>query len=447
MAMTGLDIYKLLPKTNCRDCGFATCLAFAMALAQKRSTIDRCPHVPAQAKDTLDNASRPPIRLVTIGTGDSKLEIGGELVMHRHEQKFYHAAIIGVLVEDTLIDAEIDVLLGKIRSLRFERVGQKMGVDLVCVRNSSHYRNKLVNTVRRAASVPGLHIAICADDASYVAEALKECAGTRPLLVCGEKARLEDFTGIAKANALPLAVTAATLEDAAIAAEKAKASGVDDIVLNISSRGVARRIMDFTYARRAALRKSFRPLGYPVMAFTEEVDSDLELAEAVSYVAKYASIVVVRNTDSGFMLPLLTARQDIYQDPQKPVQVEPKLYEIGKVTRQSPVLVTTNFSITYFTVAGEIEASKAGTYLICTDAEGMSVLTAWAAEKFTAERIREAMEKCGVSGMVDHRTITIPGYVSVLSGKLEDVTSWKVSVGPKEASGITSYLRAWKPKT
>jgi len=299
--------------------------------------------------------------------------------------------------------------------------------------------------VRKVEAAANINLAIYSDNAEHVAEVLKICPGKRPLIICGGKSSLNDFIKLAKVNDLPLAVTAETLDEAAALTEKAKSGGVEEIVINTSASGIARRIQDFTYARRAALKKTFRPLGYPVMAFTEANDSDLELAEAVSYVAKYASVVIVRNIEREFVFPLLVARQDIFQDPQKPVQVEPKIYEIGKVSKHSPVLVTTNFSITYFTVASEVESSKVPSYIICTDAEGMSVLTAWAAEKFTAEKIAEALRKSGIEKMVEHRTITIPGYVAVLSGKLEELSTWKVSVGPREASGITAFLRNWKP--
>lgn len=444
MALTGLDIYKLLPKTNCKDCGFATCLAFAMALAQKKISLDKCPHVSAQAKEALESASQPPVKLVTIGSGATKLETGNETVMYRHEQKFFHQTGIGILVEDTMTDAEIDAAITKINALTFERVGQTIGVDLVCVKNTSKYKNKLVNAVRKVEAATRLNLAICGDNAKTVADALKLCKERRPLIICGNNAPLDDFIALVKDNDVPLAVTVRTLDEAAAATEKAKNGGVSEIVINFNTGAIARRIQDFTYARRAALKNAFRPLGYPFMAFTEAGDSDLELAEAISYVAKYAGIVIVKNMEKDFIFPLLVARQDIYQDPQKPVQVEPKVYEIGKVTKDSPVLVTTNFSITYFTVAGEVEASKVPTYIICAASEGMSVLTAWAAEKFTAEKIAQTIKDFGVEKMVDHRTITIPGYVAVLSGKLEEASSWKVSVGPREASGITAYLRAWK---
>ena len=445
MALSGLDIYKLLPKTNCKDCGFATCLAFAMALAQKKASLDKCPHVSAQAKEALESASQPPIKLVTIGAGEAKFEVGNETVMYRHEQKFYHPAAIGFLIEDTLDEAEITKMAARMNALKFERVGQTIGANLICIKNSSKFRNKFLTTVAAVTATSKLALALLADDAVTMAEALKLCKDKRPLIICGEAGSLDDFIKLAKENSVPLAITCKGVDEAAQATDKAKKNGVDEIIINIAGKSLSKRIQDLTYIRRSALKKNFRPLGFPAMVITEEASPDLELAEAISYVAKYAGIVIVRNFEKEQVLPLLVVRQDIYQDPQKPVQVEPKIYEIGKVTKDSPVLVTTNFSITYFTVAGEVESSKVPSYIICCDSEGMSVLTAWAAEKFTADKIADTLKKGGIEGIVSHRKVTIPGYVSVLSGKLEEISGWKISVGPREASGIPNYLRNWKP--
>ena len=444
MALSGLDIYKLLPKTNCKDCGFATCLAFAMALAQKKTSLYKCPHITAQAKDALESAAQPPIKLVTIGTGVKKIEIGNEMVMYRHEQKFYHPAAIGFLIEDTASDSDIDKKIAEIKKLEFERVGQTISANLICVRNSSGNKEKLLSVVKRIAAGTDLCIAIEGADPVAASEAVKLIKDRRPLIICADAKALTEFAKIAKDNKVPLAITCSSLEEAAQVTDALKKAGVDEIVINLSERNLSKKIQGFTYARRAALKKNFRLLGYPILVFTGSADPSLELAEAVSYVLKYAGIVIVKNTDKDFVFPLLVARQDVYQDPQKPVQVEPKIYEIGKVTKDSPVAVTTNFSITYFTVAGEVESSKVPTYIVCCDSEGMSVLTAWAAEKFTAERIADMLKKSGIEGIVSHKKVIIPGYVSVLSGKLEEVSGWKVSVGPKEASGIPNYLRNWK---
>jgi len=415
-----------------------------MALAQKRISLDKCPHVTAQAKDALESASQPPIKLVTIGSGDNKLEIGNETVMYRHEQKFYHPTGIGFLIDDTLKDAELDDRLGRIKTLAFERVGLPIKPDLICIKNTSNDKAAYINTLKKASAASGLNIILYTKDAATLEDALKIVKDRRPLIFWDGTGDIDAFLKAAKEYSLPIAITCADLDEASKLTDKVKKAGVEEIVINVKEGAITKKIQLFTYIRRAALKKNFRPLGYPVIVFTDSTDGPSELCEAVTYITKYAGIVVVKNIDKEFVLPLLVARQDIYTDPQKPVQVEPKLYEIGKVTPNSPVIVTTNFSITYFTVAGEVEASKVPTYIICCDSEGMSVLTAWAAEKFTAEKIADSLKSTGIEGKVAHKKVTIPGYVSVLSGKLEEISGWKVSVGPKEASGIPVYLRNWK---
>jgi len=415
-----------------------------MALVQKKVSLDKCPHVTEKAREALESASQPPIKLVTIGSGDRRIEIGNETVMYRHEQKFFHPAAIGFLVEDSEGEAGIAAAVSKINALKFERVGQEINVNLICVENSSKKKDVFVSAVKKTASSSDLCIALLGNDAEAVREAIAICKDRRPLVICDETSLLDKFIALAKEFNVPLAVSCKDPDEAACLTDKIKKAGVDEIVINIKGKGLAGRIQDFTFMRRTALKKNFRPLGYPVMAFTESIEPYMELAEAVSYAAKYAGIVIMKNTDKEFVFPLLVARQDIYQDPQKPVQVEPKIYEIGKVTKDSPVLVTTNFSITYFTVAGEVEASKVPSYIVSCDSEGMSVLTAWAAEKFTAETITDFLKKCGIEDRVSHRKVVIPGYVSVLSGKVEELSGWKVAVGPREASGITNFLRSYK---
>jgi acetyl-CoA decarbonylase/synthase complex subunit gamma len=415
-----------------------------MALAQKKASLDKCPHVSAQAKDALESAAQPPIKLVTVGIGDRKIEIGNETVMYRHEQKFYHPAAIGFVIEDSWSDDEIVKTTASINALTFERVGQKIGVNIICVKNSSKYQNKFVSAVKKVSAKSDLALALCSQDAASMAEALSVVKDSRPLVVCEAGADTGAFAKLAKDNKVPLAVTCANLDDIAAATEKAKAAGVDEIVINVDQKNIAKRVQIYTYIRRMALKKNTRSLGYPIIAFTESADHEAELAEAVTYILKYAGIVIIKNVSADFVFPALVSRQDIYNDPQKPVQVEPKVYEIGKVTKDSPLLVTTNFSITYFTVAGEVESSKVPSYIVCCDSEGMSVLTAWAAEKFTAERIADSLKKFGAESLVSHNNVVIPGYVAVLSSKLEEVTGRNVMVGPREASGLPGYLRGLK---
>ncbi|OGW83706.1 MAG: hypothetical protein A2987_05090 [Omnitrophica bacterium RIFCSPLOWO2_01_FULL_45_10] len=443
MALSGLDIYKLLPKTNCKECGYATCLAFAMALAQKKVSLDVCPRVTEQAKASLESASQPPMKLVTIGGGENALQIGNEVVMFRHEQKFYHPTGIGFIMEDTLKPDEANARLGKINELKFERVGQVINVDIVALANRSQDKFKFLELVKTAAQGTKLNIILISDSVDALKEAAQLLKDRRPLLMSAGT-ELDKVTAIAKENDLPLVVKGKTLEEIAASTEKAKSQGISEMVLLFDEPNLSKRMQLYTLARRSALKKNTRPLGYPLIAFTTFDNAEEEMEEAISYVTRYANIVILKNIERDSVLPLLVARQDIYTDPQKPVQVEPKIYEIGKVTKESPVIVTTNFSITYFTVSGEVESSKVPTYIIACDAEGMSVLTAWAAEKFTAERIAGALKKSGIEEKVSHKKVAIPGYVAVLSGKLEELSGWTVQVGPREASALPAFLKSWR---
>lgn len=445
MALSGLEIYKRLPKTNCKKCGFATCLAFAMQLAAKKVSLDKCPTVSEEAKQLLDSAAQPPVKLVTIGTGESRLEIGNETVMFRHEQKFFHPCGIGFQIEDTTAAAALDKKMAAIIALSFERIGQMIAPDFVCVKNSSGSSGTFVKVVETVAGKAGnLKLLLWSESAEPLRAALGVCKDRRPLIVGAKKDTVSAFAALAKEFNVPMSITASSLDEAAELTQKAKSAGVEEIVLDLKRTSLTDTIEENTLARRMALKKNHRSLGYPLMTITEKTEKYQELAEAVSHIAKYSSIVVVKNTESDFVLPLLVARQDIYTDPQKPVQVEAKVYEVGKVTKDSPVVITTNFSITYFTVLGEVESSKVPSFIIPCDTEGMSVLTAWAAEKFTSESIDAALKKFNVASLISHKHIVIPGYVAVLSGKIEEDSGWKVSVGPKEASGLPNYLKSWK---
>ena len=294
MALSGLDIYKLLPKTNCKDCGFATCLAFAMALAQKKVSLDKCPHITANAREALESAAQPPIKLVTIGTGSHKIEIGNETVMYRHEQKFYHPSAIGFLVEDAFSDADIGKAISDIKKLEFERVGQVISANLICIRNSSKNKEKFISAVKKVAASTDLCIALDSSDPAAMAEAAKAVKGRRPLIISPDAKSAPEFAKIAKENNAPLAVTCTSLDEVAQMTDAVKKAGIEEVVINLNEKSPSRKIQGFTYARRAALKKNFRALGYPVLAFTQQADPSLELAEAISYILKYAGIVIMK---------------------------------------------------------------------------------------------------------------------------------------------------------
>ena len=440
MALTGLEIYKQLPKTNCKECGLPTCLAFAMKMATKQILLDKCPHVTPQAKAALESASRPPIQLVTIGTGENEIKIGNETQLFRHEEKFHRPAAVAVRISDTLEDDAIAQRAEAIGKLVFERVGTQIRVNLVAVDNQSGDAGRFEKAVKLAAEKSGLGCVLMSATAANLKKGAEALGNSRPLLYISDPAEATAAAAVAKDNGCPLAVRADGLEALAELTPRIAEAGVEEIVLDPGTRDLKATLEALTQIRRLSL-KSFRPLGYPAIAFTTAEDPTMQAVEASTYIAKYGGVVVTDAADPWQMLPVLTTRQDIYIDPQKPVAVEPKLNAVGDVGEDSPVLVTTNFSLSYYSVEGEVEASRIPAYVLAVDTEGTSVLTAWASDKFNAETITKALKDSKVEEKISHRKLIIPGFVAVLSAGVEDESGWSVLVGPKEASGIPGYLK------
>jgi acetyl-CoA decarbonylase/synthase complex subunit gamma len=440
MALSGLDIYKLLPKTNCKECGFPTCLAFAMQLAKKAVSIDKCPSITAGSKSALEQASQPPIRLVSIGAGDSRFDIGNETVLFRHEEKFRNPCGIGFIIDDSESDSQIKAKVDKINSLSFERVGQAIRVNCVAIKQNGNAKRfgQAVAVVIKNTQLP---LVLMASDAAALKDGLDAAKDKKPLIYCVSKDNLQEFAQLAKEYNAPVVACASDLDGISGLTQELNKLGVSDIVLDTGRKKMADKLWDLTQIRRLALKKSNRSLGYPVCVIVENPDPYAEAMEAATYILKYAGLVLMRSIENWQAYSLLTLRQNIYTDPQKPLQIEPKLYEIGKVTEKSPVLVTTNFSLSYFTVLGEVESSKVPSYILSVDTEGQSVLTAWASEKFTPEKISDTLKKLGVKDKASKSDLVIPGYVAVMSGDLEEQSGWKIVVGPKEASGIPSFLK------
>jgi len=441
MGLTGIDIFKHLPKTNCKECGLPTCLAFAMKLAQKQASLDQCPHVSEEAKLALAGASAPPIKLVTIGAGERKLEIGNETVLFRHDETFYHPNGIAVTVDASLPAAELESRLAAVGNISFERVGQQLRLDLVALRGQGE---GFVAAAKTAAEKSALPVVLMNEDPEAIGQALAFYPGKRPLIYAATSENVGGMAPLAKQHGCPLAVRGSDLASLAELSQKAQAAGAADLVLDSGARAPAQVLADQTAIRRAAIRKRFRPLGFPTMAFTQAADPAEEAVQAAGYILKYSGIVVLSNLEAWELLPLVTVRQNVYTDPQKPIQIEEGIYQIGTPDEASPVLVTTNFSLTYFTVEGDVEASRVPAWVVVVNTEGTSVLTAWAAEKFTAEIIAQKVRDFDVGAKVKHRKLIIPGHVAVLSGKLEDELGqeWKVIVGPRESSGIPSFFRS-----
>ncbi len=443
MALTGLDIYKLLPKTNCGECKSPTCLAFAMRVAQKQAAVEECPHVTDEAKDQLGAASAPPIQLVAIGAGDAKVEVGNETVLFRHEETFHHPCGVAVTVSDADSEGDIAARVDKIVHLIFERVGTRIAVDMVCVNNDSGDPAKFAAATKIVADKCPTALILNSENPDALKAALDVCADKRPLLYGATADNCDAVAALAKEKDCPVGAKADGLEALAELTQKISGAGVKEIIVDPGTRGLRETLESLTQIRRYALRKSFRPLGYSQIAFATGGDDPMQtVLSAVTYVAKYAGIVVTDAIEPWQLMPLLTARQNIYTDPRSPIQVESGIHRVGEPGPDAPLLLTTNFSLTYYTVEGDVESSKIPTNILVVDTEGTSVLTAWAAEKFTSEQIAAAMKKSEVEAIAPHKKVIIPGLVAVESGKLQEETGWEIIVGPKESSGLPSYLKA-----
>ena len=440
MALSGLDIYKLLPKTNCRQCGLATCLAFAMQLAKKALPIEKCPFVSLEAKNTLEAQALPPIKLITLGNNELKFDIGNETVMFRHEEKFRNPTGVGFIINDNQSDSQIKEQLKEINQLKFERVGQALSVNLVAIKQVKDGARYL-EAAKLLLDNTALPIMLMSSDLVALKQAAIISQKRKPLLYSADQENFAQIGAIAKELQLPLVVTAQNIDQLSRITKELNGLGVSELILDSGIKPIADKIWDLTQLRRQALKKSNRALGYPSLAIIDKTDPYEEAIEAGAYIAKYAGIVLIKGLATWEVLSILTLRQNIYTDPQKPLQITPKLYPVGQVTPDSPVLITTNFSLSYYTVLGEVESSKIPAYILSIDTQGMSVLTAWAAEKFNAEVITKSLVSSGVKEIIKHKNLIIPGYVAMISGDLEDQSGYSIIVGPKEAAGIPAFLK------
>jgi acetyl-CoA decarbonylase/synthase complex subunit gamma len=442
MGLTAVDIFKHLPKTNCRDCGVPTCLAFAMKVAQKQASLEDCPHVTDEAKGALAGESAPPIRLVTVGAGERKLEIGQETVLFRHENTFQRPCGLAVMLDAGLDDTGVAAKLEHLKALEFDRVGMMLGISLVAVRGAGD-AERLATVAKQASDALGLPLVLMGASAAELTPAVTALKDARPLIHAANADNVDAMVALAKESGCPLVVQAADPGELCELTPKAVDAGVQDLILQTTGATNAAILEDQTVIRRAALNKKERRLGYPTLVVVEDDDPLDASTKAALAIAKYAGIVVLKNDTKPVLLAAVTARLNVYTDPQKPIQIEAKLYEVGEPTNASPVLVTTNFSLTYFTVEGDVSASKVPVWVVVVDTEGTSVLTAWASEKFSAESIAAAIKSSGVEEKVGHRSVMLPGGVAVLKAKLEDESGWTVQVGPRESSGLPTVLRNW----
>jgi len=447
MALTGIQIYKLLPKTNCKDCGVPTCLAFAMNLAAGKAELSACPHASEEAKAQLADASAPPIRQVKIGVGDRTLVIGGETVLFRHEKTFLNPPGIAVLVTDEMADNEVAGRLDRLKSLEYERVGLTLRANLVAVKSASGDAGRFQALSGQVKNQTDGGIVLMTQDPQTMKAGLEVCADRKPLVYAATPNNWEAMASLAKEKDCPLAVKGESLDQVSELTTKLTEKGLKDLVIDSGARGVRKAFEDQVFIRRSAILKKNRPLGFPTITFPCEMADDLmkETLIASMFVAKYGGIMVLSDLQGHSLFPLLLSRMNIYTDPQRPMATSTGIYEIGGPNESSPVLVTCNFSLTYFIVSGEIESSRVPAWLMVVDTEGLSVLTAWAAGKFVGDAVGMALKKSGIAEKIKHRKVIIPGYAAAISGDLEEeLGDWQVLIGPRESAHIPAYLKEWQ---
>ena len=445
MALTGLQIYKLLPQTNCKECGLPTCLAFAMKLAAKQAELAACPYVSESSKQQLEAAAQPPVRLITLSADGRKVSVCNEIVLFRHEKTFYNRPGIFVRIKDTDAPDKLAAKAKELEAFVVDYVGIKLQLDGIALENASGDAAKFAAAAEAVYGVAKMPLILIAKDAAAFEAALAKVSGAVPLLYAADASNWQAVAAVAKKAKAPLAIKGdGNLQNLSNLSEQVKGAGVEDIVLDPGARDFLGTLTLATQIRRLAIKKNFRPLGYPLIAFPGEGVSspDEEPVLAAQHIGKYAGFVVLDHFTQARAYALLVLRQNIYTDPQKPIQVKPGLYEINNPKPESPVLVTTNFSITYFSISNEVEGAGIPAWLLVADAEGMSVLTAWAAGKFDADRIAKGVKTTNVESKISRKRLVLPGAVAVLMGEVEEVLpGWQVEVGPREAVDAPAYLK------
>ncbi len=440
MALTGIQIYKLLPQTNCKECDFPTCLAFAMKLAAKQVELAKCPYVSEQSAVQLAEAAAPPVRPVTIQSNGHEVTGGNEVVLFRHNKKFVSQPGLFIRVFDDQSTEEIKAKVKPVSDYMVDYVGMDLSMGGITVQARGGDFIAAVKAVREVSSLPLILIG----PAEVIKGGLAQLKDERPLIGTATAENWEAMAALAVEFNVPLAIEAGNIDGMVDLVEKLESKDLKDFVLAPSQRTLIGTLTANTTIRRMALKENYHLLGFPIINFPGDIgDPVREVTLAMQAIGKYASFIVLDNFDPAIAYSLLVLRANIYTNPQEPIQVTPGIYEINNPGPEDPFLVTTNFSITYFSVANEVESMGIPAWLLVTDSEGMSVLTAWAAGKFDAEIIAKDAKRFNASEKVEKKRIILPGHTAVLSGELEEeMPDWEVKVGPKEAVDLPAFLKA-----
>ena len=458
--LSPIDVYKLLPKTNCKECGEKNCMAFATKLVGRDASLEKCPPLLTKehkkAYKQLMELLKPAIKEVVIGVGERAVKFGGKLVMYRHELTYFNPTAFAVDVTDELSEEEILDKTKRVEQFKFGYIGQTLKLDMIAVRSTSNDPDKFKATVRKVAENTNLPLILCSLNSNVLEAGLKVVSKCRPLLYAATKQNWKEMAELALIYNCPLTVFAPNnLKLLKSLTKTLLEYGVEDLVLDpctFPSDGLANTLNNFTMIRRAACKRGdellgFPLIGVPMVAWMERGKAPEEIAKwreaylAAMLIVRFADIIIMHNVDGWSLLPTVILRQNIYTDPRKPVAVEPGLKVFGAPDENSPVMFTTNFALTYYTVASDIESAKVDAYLLVVDSEGIAVDSAVAGRKLTAEKVADGLKASGVENKVKHRKLIIPGKAARLSGEIEEQSGWQVLVGPRDSSDIPKFLQ------
>lgn len=453
-----LEIYKLLPGTNTRDCGEESCMAFASKLIEREKKVDDCPHLAKEEyrekRLKLIELISPPVKELLIGTGERAVAVGGEEVMYRHELTFFNPTSFFIEIDDEMPRDELVKKVEEVDGFEFDRVGQTLRLQGIAVRGKSNDPAKFGEAVLHTTENTDLPLILCSYNPELLEVGLEIALDTRPLIYAATRENWEDVTNLALKYNCP--VVASSPGDVAGVMELTQdlmANGVENIILDVGtypSGDEFRKMMEnLVMMRRMAIESGVRPLGFPIIGvpMVTKLNGDDPLRAAMgevhlaaSLLLRYCDILVLSSMEVWSLLPLLTLRQNIYTDPRVPIQVEAGLRELGSPDEGSPVLLTSNFALTYYTVAADLESAKVSCYVIVADTEGHAVEVSMAGKKLTAEGVKDAIDSSKVAEKVKHRKLIIPGRASRLSGEIEEATGWEVLVGPIDSARIPKFL-------
>ncbi|MDW8040130.1 MAG: acetyl-CoA decarbonylase/synthase complex subunit gamma [Nitrososphaerota archaeon] len=458
--LSPIDVYKLLPRTNCKECGEENCMAFATKLVNREATIEKCKPLLKKefekAYQQLKEMLKPAIKEIVIGTGEKAVKIGGKLIMYRHELTYSNPTAIAIDVTDEMPENEILSRIKRVEGFRFEYIGKTLKLDMIAVRSTSNDPDKFKATVRKVSENTKLPMVLCSLNPTVLEAGLMAAPKARPLLYAATKNNWRDMAELALMYDCPLTVFApGNLKLLKSLAKTLVEYGVQDLVLDpgtFPGEGLADTLNNFTMIRRMACKQGDELVGFPLMGIPMTVWLDSvglapeivkwrEAYLAAMLIARFADILIMHSLDGWALLPNVVLRANIYTDPRKPVAVEPGLKVFGAPNEDSPVMFTTNFALTYYTVASDLESAKTNAYVLVVDTEGLAVESSVAGRKLTAEKVAEAIKASGIENKVRHRKIIIPGKAARLSGEIEELSGWQVIVGPRDSSEIPKFLQ------